>query len=81
MSTTMVCQMKNLQALCFPRMEFLSHVFAINLVDYYVEFVVISKDAHLKLPTPGSTLTHQPDISGYRYVILHEKLVVFLFCL
>ena len=73
--------MENLQALRVPRMEFLSHVLAINLMDDYVEFVVISKDTHLKLPAPGSTLAHQPDISCYRYVVLHEKLVVIFFCL
>ena len=80
-STTMVCKVKNFQALRVPRMELLSHVLTIDLMDYYVEFVVVSKNTHLKLPAPGSTLAHQPDISCYRYVILHEKLVVLFFSL
>ena len=58
MSTTMIRQMENLQALRVPRMELLSHVFAIDLVDDYIEFVVIGKDTHLKLPAPGSTQAH-----------------------
>ena len=53
-------------------MELLSHVLAIDLMDDYVEFVVISKDTHLKLSAPGATQAHQPDISCNRYVILHE---------
>ena len=81
MSATMIRQMENLQALRVPRMELLSHVFTIDLVNNHVELVEISKDTHLKLPAPGTTLAHQPDISGDRYVILHEKLIVFFFCL
>ena len=62
-------------------MELLSHILAIDLMDDYVEFVVVSKDTHLKLPAPGSTQAHQSDISCNRYVVLHEKFVVLFFTL
>ena len=73
--------MQNLQALRVPRMELLSHILAIDLMDDYIELVDIGKDTHLKLSAPGATQAHQSNISGDRDVILHEKLVVFLFCL
>ena len=74
----MIRQVERLEALGVPRMKFLSHVLAVNLVNNHVEFVVVGKDAHLKLPAPGSTLTHQPDVAGDGDVVLHEKFVVLL---
>ena len=81
MPSSMISHMDYLQTFSSPWMEFLGHIFVINLVHNDVEKMDLGKDVHFELTSPSTGLLHQSNVLFNSHIILNVELVFLLILL